>query len=145
LELTPALYCNTSIKVLIYQKTILGKTSLITSGHSSQQQDHNPAIYLGTGGENAGAVDCMCWAATQRCWNRSFKLCLEMAVFPGTNSRLSDTTLQKLILGRNSITAMGVAMLLEMMEQNSHHITDLDSDSAKLETGSKSPSQVFGK
>jgi hypothetical protein len=41
---------------------------------------------------------------------------------------------------------MGVAMLIEMMEQNSHHITDLDLRfNETMETGSKSPSQVFGK
>jgi Ran GTPase-activating protein (RanGAP) involved in mRNA processing and transport len=37
-----------------------------------------------------------------------------------------NTTLQKLTLGVNSITSTGVGVLVEKMEQNSHHITDLD-------------------
>ena len=36
-----------------------------------------------------------------------------------------NTTLQKLSLGMNSITSTGVGVLLETMEQNGHHITDL--------------------
>jgi hypothetical protein len=40
---------------------------------------------------------------------------------------------------------MGVAMLIEMMEQNSHHITDLDLRfSETIGNRGKSPSQVFG-
>jgi hypothetical protein len=37
-----------------------------------------------------------------------------------------NTTLQKLNLDMNSITSSGLGVLLETMEQNSHHITDLD-------------------
>jgi Ran GTPase-activating protein (RanGAP) involved in mRNA processing and transport len=37
-----------------------------------------------------------------------------------------NTTLQKLSLGSNAITFKGVGVLLETMEQSSHHITDLD-------------------
>jgi Ran GTPase-activating protein (RanGAP) involved in mRNA processing and transport len=37
-----------------------------------------------------------------------------------------NTTLQKLSLGGNSITYTGVGFLLGTMEQNIHHITDLD-------------------
>jgi hypothetical protein len=37
-----------------------------------------------------------------------------------------NTTLQKLALNNNAITSTGVGVLLETMEQNSHHITDLD-------------------
>jgi hypothetical protein len=37
-----------------------------------------------------------------------------------------NTTLQKLTLVSNSITSRGVGVLLEAMEQNSNHITDLD-------------------
>jgi Ran GTPase-activating protein (RanGAP) involved in mRNA processing and transport len=37
-----------------------------------------------------------------------------------------NTTLQKLTLHMNSITATGVGVLLETMEHNSNHVTDLD-------------------
>jgi Ran GTPase-activating protein (RanGAP) involved in mRNA processing and transport len=37
-----------------------------------------------------------------------------------------NTTLQKLNLDNNSITSTGVGVLIEMMEQDSHHMTDLD-------------------
>ncbi len=37
-----------------------------------------------------------------------------------------NTTLQKLKLGWNGITSTGIGVLVEMMEQNSHHIPDLD-------------------
>jgi Ran GTPase-activating protein (RanGAP) involved in mRNA processing and transport len=37
-----------------------------------------------------------------------------------------NTTLQTLAIGENSITSTSVGVLIEMMEQNSHHITDLD-------------------
>jgi Ran GTPase-activating protein (RanGAP) involved in mRNA processing and transport len=36
-----------------------------------------------------------------------------------------NTTLQELNLDNNSILSTGVGVLLETMEQNSHHITDL--------------------
>jgi Ran GTPase-activating protein (RanGAP) involved in mRNA processing and transport len=37
-----------------------------------------------------------------------------------------NTTLQKLTLDSNSITPMGAGVLLDTMEQQSCHITDLD-------------------
>jgi Ran GTPase-activating protein (RanGAP) involved in mRNA processing and transport len=37
-----------------------------------------------------------------------------------------NTTLQELTLDNNSISSTGVGVLLETMEQHSHHITDLD-------------------
>jgi Ran GTPase-activating protein (RanGAP) involved in mRNA processing and transport len=37
-----------------------------------------------------------------------------------------NTKLQKLTLGTNCITSTGVGVVLEAMEQSSHHITDLD-------------------
>jgi hypothetical protein len=40
--------------------------------------------------------------------------------------KLGSTKLQKLTLDNNSITSTGVSVLLEAMEQSSHHIPDLD-------------------
>jgi Ran GTPase-activating protein (RanGAP) involved in mRNA processing and transport len=133
-ELAPALYCNTSIKVLnLSENNFAGKTSAAILRDILRSNKTITTLNLSGNryGENAGAVDCI----ADGLGSNSTLLEIDLsscALGDGGVSILAqtlgsrNTTLQKLILGRNSITAMGVAMLIEMMEQNSHHITDLD-------------------
>jgi Ran GTPase-activating protein (RanGAP) involved in mRNA processing and transport len=134
-ELAPALYHNTSIKVLDisennlsdmesarllrdiirYNKTI---TTLDLSGNNF--------------GETVGAVDCI----AEGLGSNSTLLKIDLSSCRLRDAGVStlaqtlgsrNTTLQKLTLGGNMITSAGVGVLVETMEQhNSHHITDLD-------------------
>jgi Ran GTPase-activating protein (RanGAP) involved in mRNA processing and transport len=88
-----------------------------------------------------------------------------MAVFPFWRKFLALVTRRyKLTLKDNSITSMGLSVLLETMGQNSNHITDLDlrhnpigNEGARLlarslgnnalpnlTRGIKTPSKIFG-
>jgi Ran GTPase-activating protein (RanGAP) involved in mRNA processing and transport len=133
-ELAPALYHNTSIKVLDISgnrfndmdcagllrdiircnKTI---TAIDLSGNSF--------------GEMTGTVDCI----ADGLGRNSTLLKIDLSSCDLGDAGVStlaqklgsqNTTLQKFILGWNAITSTGIGVLVEMMEQSSHHITDLD-------------------
>jgi Ran GTPase-activating protein (RanGAP) involved in mRNA processing and transport len=133
-EVAPALYHNMSIKVLDISgndfnnmecagllRNIIRCNKTITALDVSR----NPF------GRILGAVKCI----AEGMGSNSTVLRLNLS-----NCRLGDdglsilaqnlvsqnTTLKKLYLDNNWITSTGVGMLLETMEQSSHHITDLD-------------------
>jgi hypothetical protein len=133
-ELAPALYDNTSIKVLD-----LSDYNLNDMASALLLRDilfHNKTItaldlswnYFGN---TTGAVDCI----ANGLGSNSTLLKIDLS-----NCALGDvgvsilahtlgsrnTTLQNLALGENSITSTAVGVLLETMEQSCHHITDLD-------------------
>jgi hypothetical protein len=117
-------------------------------GYSSQQQDHDHVsdfsgntfwdgmalssvlLMAGSNATEDRPSDCALWEIG----------CFHLAKLPA----LEITTLQRLVLGSTHYS-YGVA-LIEMDEQNSHHITDLDlrfNETIGNEE-SKSPSQVLG-
>jgi Ran GTPase-activating protein (RanGAP) involved in mRNA processing and transport len=133
-DLAPGLYGNTSIKVLDMSwgdlddmdsanllRDILRRNKTMTALDLS-----------GNGfGETTGAVECI----ADGLGSNSTLLKIDLAhcalgdVGVATLAQTlgsRNTMLQKLILSCNSITAAGVRVLVETMEQSSHHITDLD-------------------
>jgi hypothetical protein len=132
-ELAPALYHNTSIKEL----------NLLSNGLEECMESarllrdilrHNKTITtLGLSGnrfgETNGAVECIADGMGSNSTLLKINL-WSCGLGDGGVSTLAqnlgsrNTTLQKLFLGMNRITSMGLGVLLETMEQNSH-ITDL--------------------
>jgi Ran GTPase-activating protein (RanGAP) involved in mRNA processing and transport len=132
-ELAPALYHNTSIKVLDLSwnrlqameaaeilRDILRSNKTMTALHLSGNQF----------GETTGAVECI----VDGLGSNSTLLKIDLSSCALGESGVStlaqtlgsrNTTLQKLALENNFITSTGVGALLEMMEQSSNHITDL--------------------
>jgi hypothetical protein len=133
-ELVPALYHNTSIKVLDMSgngldnmesaemlRDILRRNKTMTALNLCENEF----------GRMTGAVECI----AEGLGSNSTLLKIDLL-----SCRLGDdgvstlvrtlssrnTTLQKLDLQCNSITSTGVGFLLGAMEQNSYHITDLD-------------------
>jgi Ran GTPase-activating protein (RanGAP) involved in mRNA processing and transport len=133
-ELAPALYRNTSIKVLDMSdnyfnsmeaaellREILRRSKTITTLDLSGTHV----------GRTTGAVDCI----ADGLGSNSTLLNIDLSscdLGDGGVSTLArnigsrNTTLQKLTLEFNSITSTGVGVLSETMQQNIHHITDLD-------------------
>jgi Ran GTPase-activating protein (RanGAP) involved in mRNA processing and transport len=134
-ELAPALYHNTSIKVLDISwnefndmesarllRDIIGRNKTITT--LDLLENHFGLIL--------GAVECI----ADGLGSNSTLLKIDLSqcrLGDGSVSTLAqrlvsqnNTTLQKLSLRSNFITSTGVGMLLETMEQSSHHITDID-------------------
>jgi Ran GTPase-activating protein (RanGAP) involved in mRNA processing and transport len=135
-ELAPALYHNTSIKVLDMScnryggmdsarllRDILRRNKTMTALDLSENKF----------GETTGAVECI----ADGLGSNSTLLKIDLSDCYLRNGDVStlvqtlgsrNTTLHKLILGGNAgnaITSTGIGVLLEAMEQ-SHHITDLD-------------------
>jgi Ran GTPase-activating protein (RanGAP) involved in mRNA processing and transport len=133
-ELAPALHHNTSIKVLDISVNNFYDTAsaailrdILRSNKIMITLDLSENIF----GLTAGVVECIADGLDRNSTLLKIDL-LDCCLGDGGVSTLAqtlgsrNTTLQKLVLVSNSITAMGAAVLIEMMEQNSHHITDLD-------------------
>jgi hypothetical protein len=134
-ELAPALYRNTSIKVLDMSENNLNDMEsaelLRDILHSSNETITALDLSGNAFGETTGAVECIADGLGSNSTLLKIDLsscCLGdggVSVLAQTiGSR--NTPLQKLALGYNSISSTGVDVLLQTMEQNSHHITDLD-------------------
>jgi Ran GTPase-activating protein (RanGAP) involved in mRNA processing and transport len=133
-ELAPALYRNTSIKVLDMSYNEFGGMEsaeicrdIIRSNKTMTTLDLSGNSF----GRMTGAVERLADGLGSNSTLLKINLsscCLRddgISVLAQTlGSR--NTTLQKLTLDNNSITSVGVGVLLEAMEHNSHHITDLD-------------------
>jgi Ran GTPase-activating protein (RanGAP) involved in mRNA processing and transport len=133
-ELAPALYRNTSIKVLDmshncwnYVESAEILREILRSNKTITTLDLSANRF----GRTIGAVECI----ADGLGSNSTLLNIDLSscdLGDGGISTLArnigsrNTTLQKLILGMNSITSTGVGVLLETMEQSCHHITDLD-------------------
>jgi Ran GTPase-activating protein (RanGAP) involved in mRNA processing and transport len=133
-ELAPALYRNTSIKVLdLLENNLIDMESaeILRDMLRSNKTMTTLDLSLNEFGDTPGAVDCIADGLGSNSTLLKIKL---------SSCRLGDedvsmlaqtlgsrnTTLQKLTLANNSITSVGVGVLLETMEHNSRHITDLD-------------------
>jgi hypothetical protein len=133
-ELAPALYHNTSIKVLdlswnelddlksarLLRNIIRGNKTMTTLGLSGNlfgQVTDAVEYILDALGSNSTLLK----INFTRCDLGNGGLSI-LGQFLGSR----NTRLQKLTLDNNSISSTGVNVLLEAMEQSSHHITDLD-------------------
>jgi Leucine-rich repeat (LRR) protein len=133
-ELAPALYRNTSIKVLDMSRNLfwdMESTGLLRDIFRSNKTITTLDLSWNQFGLTTGAVECI----TDGLGSNStlLKVDLSSCCFRDRDvSTLAQTigsrtmTLQKLNLGNNYITATGVGVLLKTMEQNSQPITDLD-------------------
>jgi hypothetical protein len=126
-ELAPALYHNTSIKVLDlsgnsldgmesaeFLRNIIGRNKTITALDLSGNRF----------GETTGAVECI----ADGLGSNSTLLKINISrcgLRDGQKLGSRNRTLQELTLAKNNITYTGVGLLLDTMEQN-NHITDLD-------------------
>jgi Ran GTPase-activating protein (RanGAP) involved in mRNA processing and transport len=136
-ELAPALYRNTSIKELDISDNVLeDMESAIILRDIIRRNKTMTNLNLSENhfGQTTGAVECIADGLGSN--STLLKIDLTGCVLrDGDVSTLEQTlgsrstTLQKLILGSNSITSTGVGVLLEAMEQNSCHIPDLDLNS----------------
>jgi hypothetical protein len=132
-ELAPALCHNTSINVLDMSGNRLdGMDSAEIFRAILRSNKTTTALDLSGNklGQTTGAVECI----ADGLGSNSTLLKIDLssfALFDGGVSILAqslgsrNTTLQKLILDNDSITSMDVGVLLETMEQSSHHVTDL--------------------
>jgi Ran GTPase-activating protein (RanGAP) involved in mRNA processing and transport len=133
-ELAPALYHNTSIKVLDISGNNLNNIEsakllqeILRCNTTITTLDLSGNIFWRT----TGAVQCI----ADGLGSNSTLLKIDLsscALGDGGVSTLAqtlgsrNTTLQKLTLNNNAISATGVGVLLEAMGHNSNHITDLD-------------------
>jgi Ran GTPase-activating protein (RanGAP) involved in mRNA processing and transport len=143
-ELAPALYRNTSIKVLDISRNNLmdlESTGLLRDILRSNKTITTLDLTGNTFGRTTGAVECIAegLGSNSTLLNIDLSSC---AVGDGGVSTLAqnlgsrnttlqkltlgNTTLQKLTLGNNAIGDTGVGVLLETMEQSSNRIRDLD-------------------
>jgi Ran GTPase-activating protein (RanGAP) involved in mRNA processing and transport len=133
-ELAPALYRNTSIKVLGLSWNDLNdmdSAGLLRDILRSNKTMTTLDLSWNRFGVTAGAVELI----ADGLGSNSTLLTIDLTgcalgddgvsiLAQGLGSR--NTTLQELILCWNAITSTGVGVLLDTMEQSSHHITDLD-------------------
>jgi Ran GTPase-activating protein (RanGAP) involved in mRNA processing and transport len=137
-KLAPALYRNTSIKVLALPSNVLNNMQsaeilrdILRSNKTMTALDVSGSTF----GLTTGAVKCIAVGLGRistllklnlsKCGLRDRGLSSLVRTLAQTlGSR--DTTLPKLTLANNSITHTGVGVLLETTEQISHDITDLD-------------------
>jgi Ran GTPase-activating protein (RanGAP) involved in mRNA processing and transport len=131
-ELAPALYHNTSIKVLDLSDNGLHDMEsarflrdILRSNKTMIALDLTRSLF----GPTNGAVECL----ADGLGSNSTLLKIDLSgnyMGDGCLSILAQTlgsrnkTLQKLRIGELNITSTGVGVLLETMEQSSHHITD---------------------
>jgi hypothetical protein len=130
-ELAPALYRNTSIKVLNLSDNELGSTE--SARLLRDVLRHNKtmtALDLSRNafGQAAGAVECIADGLGSN--STLLKIDLSRCALGDDDismlAQTLGTTLQKVALSENYIGFTGVGVLLETMEHNSHHITDLE-------------------
>jgi Ran GTPase-activating protein (RanGAP) involved in mRNA processing and transport len=133
-ELAPALYHNTSIKVLDMSRNRFNDMEcagllrdLVRCNKTITTLDLSGNHF----GRIVGAVECI----ADGLGSNSTVLKIDLSgcdLGDGGVSTLAqrlvsqNTTLQKLSIRNNLITSTGVGMLIEAMEQSSHHITDLE-------------------
>jgi Ran GTPase-activating protein (RanGAP) involved in mRNA processing and transport len=134
MELAPALYLNTSIKVLNMSRNEwhhMESARLLRDILRSNKTITALALTGNGLGRTTGAVECI----AEGLGSNSTLLKIDLSSCCLGNGGVSvlaqtigsrNTPLQKLALGYNSITSTGVDVLLQTMEQNSHHIMDLD-------------------
>jgi Ran GTPase-activating protein (RanGAP) involved in mRNA processing and transport len=84
-----------------------------------------------TFGETTGAVDCIADGLGRNSTLQKIHLSDCALIDDGVSTLAQalgfrNATLQKLALVDDSITSTGIGVLVEMMEESSHHITDLD-------------------
>ncbi len=133
-ELAQALYRNTSIKVLDISENSLNDMESAQVLRDILRNNKTITTLDLSGnrfGETTGAVDCI----ADGLGSNSTLLKIDLSscalrddgVFTLAQTLGSrHTTLPELALGRNSNTSASLRVLLETMEQNSHHIMDLD-------------------
>jgi Leucine-rich repeat (LRR) protein len=132
-ELAPALHNNTSIKVLDLTRNKLSDIESAEGLRDILRRNKTITTLQLTGnrfGHETGAVECIADGLGSN--STLLKINLSSCdLRDGGISTLAqilgsrNTTLQKLTLDQNLITSTGVGVLLEAMEQGSHHITDL--------------------
>jgi Ran GTPase-activating protein (RanGAP) involved in mRNA processing and transport len=130
-ELAPALYCNTSIKVLDISDNNwndMKSAGLLRDILRSNKTMTTIDLSVNRFGQTTGAFDCIAdgLGSNSTLLNVGLSSCHLADGHVSTLARnigSRNTMLQKLTLGNNP---MGVGALLETMEQNSNHITDLD-------------------
>jgi Ran GTPase-activating protein (RanGAP) involved in mRNA processing and transport len=133
-ELAPALYRNTSIKVLDMSNNDLNNIESAEILRDIIRRNKTMTILDLSGhgfGNTTGAVERVAdgLGSNSSLLEINLSCC---ALGDGSISTLAqnigsrNVTLQKLTLDDNSVTPTGVGVLLETMEQNSHPITDLD-------------------
>jgi hypothetical protein len=133
-ELAPALYRNTSIKVLNMSKNNLidmESARLICGIIRSNKTITTLDLSINPFGRTTGALECIAEGLGSNSTLMEIRLLACALIDRGVSTLAQtpgsrNTTLQKLKLGWNGITSTGIGVLVEMMEQNSHHITDLD-------------------
>jgi hypothetical protein len=133
-ELAPALYRNTSIKVLDMSFNELGGMEsaeifrdILRSNKTMTTLDLSGNSFGSMTGAAERIADGLGGNSTLLKINLSSCRLRDDGIYVLAQTLGSrNTTLQKLTLHNNSITSTGVGVLLEAMEQNSHHITDLD-------------------
>jgi hypothetical protein len=138
-ELEPALYSNTSIKVLDISRNGLNdivSAEILRDIFSSNKTMTALDLSVNIFGPIAGVVECiaegLCSNSTLMEINLSRCHLEDGGVSTlGRNLGSRNTTLQKLTLSLNFMTSTGAGVLLETMEQNSH-ITDLDLENNAL-------------
>jgi Ran GTPase-activating protein (RanGAP) involved in mRNA processing and transport len=133
-ELAPALYRNTSIKVLDISENVLNDmASAELLRDIIRRNETLTTLNLSWNGswQTTGAVECI----ADGLGSNSTLLKIDLSSCALGDNGLStlarslgsrNTTLQQLTLKYNYITSAGVGVLLQAMEQNSCHITDLD-------------------
>jgi Ran GTPase-activating protein (RanGAP) involved in mRNA processing and transport len=133
-ELAPALYQNTSIKVLDMswnKLEDLKSARLLRDIIRSNKTMTTLGLSGNFFGQMTGAVECI----VDGLGSNSTVLKIDLShcrlgdggvSILGLTFGFRNTTLQKLTLDNNSISSTGVCVLLEAMEQGSHHITDLE-------------------
>jgi Ran GTPase-activating protein (RanGAP) involved in mRNA processing and transport len=133
-ELAPALYCNTSIKVLdISYNNLFDIDSARLLRDITRRNKTMTALNLSgnTFGNTTGAIKCI----ADGLGSNSTLLKIDLTGCRLKNGGVSmlaqslgsrNMTLQQLTLDNNSITSAGVGELLNTMEQSSYHISNLD-------------------
>jgi Leucine-rich repeat (LRR) protein len=132
-ELAPALYHNTSIKVLNMSDNDLNdmeSTQLLRDILRNNKTMTALDLHWNRFGETTGAVACIADGLGSN--STLLKIDLSNCVLGDVGVSIlahtlgsRNTTLQKLALAENIITSTGLGVLLETMEQSSH-ITDLE-------------------
>jgi Ran GTPase-activating protein (RanGAP) involved in mRNA processing and transport len=135
-EIAPALYHNTSIKVLDVSGNDLNDMESATLIRDILRNNKTMTTLDLSGnrfGVTAGAVELITdgLGSNSTLLKIDLKRCALGDVGVSTLAQTlgsRNTTLQKLTLSQISITSAGIGVLVETMEQGSHHITDLKLD-----------------